>query len=404
MTNFLLLASILFGWIFTNFQAPNAQTQPKAVVKAILFYSPSCPHCYQVITQDLPPILEKYGEQLQIIGVDSSTEDGHQLFEAAITRFAVPPERQGVPFLVIGDAILVGSLEIPQQLPTLVEQYLAQGGLDWPDIPGFQAALAEAETQATEQETIESTPTTAANPGAVSSPTDEPVANLPAEASSGSVADNVEKENTGLILEEETNTSLIERLERDPGGNTLAIFALVGMLVILGSVVSNLANRRNVKRANPVAAPLSIAIPILSLIGLGVAGYLAYVETTQSTAICGPVGDCNTVQQSPYAVLFGLLPVGVLGIIGYLAIILAWLVGRFAEARLASWATLALFGMSLFGVIFSIYLTFLEPFVIGATCAWCVTSALVMTALLWLSAGPAKESWFRVRGTLNGKS
>ena len=35
--------------------------------------------------------------------------------------------------------------------------------------------------------------------------------------------------------------------------------------------------------------------------------------------------------------------------------------------------------MSAFGLIFSIYLTFLEPFVIGATCAWCLTSAILMT-------------------------
>jgi uncharacterized membrane protein len=39
------------------------------------------------------------------------------------------------------------------------------------------------------------------------------------------------------------------------------------------------------------------------------------------------------------------------------------------------------------GVAFSVYLTFLEPFVIGATCAWCITSALLMTALLIMTAG-----------------
>lgn len=43
-------------------------------------------------------------------------------------------------------------------------------------------------------------------------------------------------------------------------------------------------------------------------------------------------------------------------------------------------------------VLFSIYLTFLEPFVIGATCAWCLTSAILMTALLWLSITPARRA------------
>jgi uncharacterized membrane protein len=46
--------------------------------------------------------------------------------------------------------------------------------------------------------------------------------------------------------------------------------------------------------------------------------------------------------------------------------------------------------MTLFGTLFSIYLTFLEPFVIGATCAWCLASAVIMTALLWLAATPGR--------------
>ncbi|NQV07202.1 hypothetical protein HQ535_11680 [bacterium] len=49
------------------------------------------------------------------------------------------------------------------------------------------------------------------------------------------------------------------------------------------------------------------------------------------------------------------------------------------------------------GTAFSIYLTFLEPFVIGATCAWCLTSALVVTGLLWLTASDGWESLQRYR-------
>jgi uncharacterized membrane protein len=56
-----------------------------------------------------------------------------------------------------------------------------------------------------------------------------------------------------------------------------------------------------------------------------------------------------------------------------------------ACSRLAVYASIALLGMTAFGVLFSNYLTFLEPFVIGATCARCLTSAIIMTALLWLS-------------------
>jgi uncharacterized membrane protein len=131
-------------------------------------------------------------------------------------------------------------------------------------------------------------------------------------------------------------------------------------------------------------------IPLLCVIGIGVAGYLAYVETTNVTAVCGPVGDCNTVQQSEYARLFGILPIGILGLFGYVTIIIAWLVARYADGYLSNIGSLAMLGMTAFGTLFSIYLTFLEPFVIGATCAWCLTSAVLMTVLMMLSVTPGK--------------
>jgi uncharacterized membrane protein len=120
-------------------------------------------------------------------------------------------------------------------------------------------------------------------------------------------------------------------------------------------------------------------IPTLSIIGLIIAGYLSFVEVSGSEAVCGPVGDCNAVQQSSYAKLFGTLPIGVLGLAGYVGILAAWALAKYGPTHLRSNAILAMWGMTLFGVLFSIYLTFLEPFVIGATCAWCVSSAIVIT-------------------------
>jgi uncharacterized membrane protein len=53
---------------------------------------------------------------------------------------------------------------------------------------------------------------------------------------------------------------------------------------------------------------------------------------------------------------------------------------------------MAVFGMTAFGVLFSLYLTFLEPFVIRAVCAWCITSSVIMTLLMLLSLKPARQS------------
>jgi uncharacterized membrane protein len=127
---------------------------------------------------------------------------------------------------------------------------------------------------------------------------------------------------------------------------------------------------------------------LLTLAGIAISGYMTFVETSGTSAVCGPVGNCNTVQQSQFALLFGVLPLGALGLAGYAAILVTWLAGRGFPGRRGEWATVLAFGLAAFGALFSIVLTFLEPFVIGATCTWCISSALAMTGLLWLTSGP----------------
>jgi uncharacterized membrane protein len=133
-------------------------------------------------------------------------------------------------------------------------------------------------------------------------------------------------------------------------------------------------------------------IPALAVIGLGVAGYLAFVETRDVAAICGPVGDCNAVQSSPYATLFGLLPVAFVGVAGYAGILAAWAAARFAHGHLAEFAPLALFGMALFGVLLSLHLTYVELFIIRAVCMWCLASAAVITLIMVLSLHQLSET------------
>jgi len=371
------------------------QAQALPVVHAVLFYSPSCGHCHYVITETLPPLFEKYGEQFQIVGVDVTNPDGQTLFLSALQKFGL--EGGGVPLLVIGDIYLVGSVDIPEQLPVLIEQHLAQDGVDWPDIPGLKDALSQP---------VEATVPTATN-------ADEPSANVPLQPTvDGVTADGQSQENVQLatpepaptsqafalpgeppsqFLTDEQNSSWQEKFIRDPAGNTLSVIVLISMLGAIfwtGKLFRSQSTTSFIDRWN-------FLIPFLCLIGFFVAGYLAYVETSQITAVCGPVGDCNTVQQSEYARLFGVLPIGVLGLAGYAIITIVWIVARFANNRLANLAAISLFILTLSGTIFSIYLTFLEPFVIGATCAWCLTSAVLMTALMLLSAQLAKLALFR---------
>jgi uncharacterized membrane protein len=107
------------------------------------------------------------------------------------------------------------------------------------------------------------------------------------------------------------------------------------------------------------------------------------------------VGDCNTVQSSPYAKLFGLIPIGLVGAVGYIAILVAWLWRRFRNDKLSNIAGPIMFGMALFGTLFSVYLTYLELFVIHAVCIWCLTSAVIITALMLLSL-PHLTQWLAI--------
>jgi uncharacterized membrane protein/glutaredoxin len=354
--------------------APQPTSTPLPVVRAVLFHRSACSHCRKVTEEVMPPLVEKYGVQLEIFGVDASSPDGGVIFRNAIERFEIA--RVGVPTLILGDQVLVGGVEIEEKFPSIIAGYLMQGGQDWPDIPGLQEAITKASEAATSTAVAHSE---SAGDQTEPVPASTSPAEVPSTAGHGILGVNGEP------------SGWIDRFSLDPAGNTLSVIVLVGML---GSTVWVVSFFKNGKGA-PKSRNRAWIIPVLCVIGIVVASYLAYVETTETAAVCGPVGDCNTVQQSEYARLFGILPIGVLGLIGYAGILMAWLVARSACNRLADIAVISLFAMTAFGTLFSIYLTFLEPFVIGATCAWCLTSAVLMTALMLLSVGTTKTVLLR---------
>ncbi len=95
----LFLIGCLVALCFTH---PVPAKADGPVVRVVLFFSPTCPHCHQVMTETLPPLMEHYGNQLQIVSVNTSHPDGQALYQAAIERYAIPEERRGVPTLIIG--------------------------------------------------------------------------------------------------------------------------------------------------------------------------------------------------------------------------------------------------------------------------------------------------------------
>jgi uncharacterized membrane protein len=366
----LLLAALLGATTGT----PTARAADP-VVHAVLFYSPTCPHCHQVIEADLPPIQDRFGDGLHVLFVDVSDARGAALYQQAVARFNVPEDRLGVPTLVVGDLVLVGSGEIPTQLPALVERMLADGGSNWPDIPGLAAVLPSPSPSSTNEAAQSPTAGSAAGDGGAANTS-------PSDATS-------EPRMLAVVL---------ERFGRDRVGNAVAVVVLLGLLGSLVWVVVAVVRRWPPRTTRPPSG----WIAGLALTGMAIAGYLASVELAGGVAVCGPVGNCTAVHASVYARLLG-VPVGVLGLLGYAAIFGCWLVARLARGRVTHIARTGIPLIALAGTLFSIYLTFLEPFVIGATCAWCLASAVLMATILVTATVAAVPSPSAVVAQLGGR-
>lgn len=169
-------------------------------------------------------------------------------------------------------------------------------------------------------------------------------------------------------------------------------YAAIILVIFLSNIVIPIL-RISRKSSSPFVTDWYKWSVLLSAIGgLVVAGYLTFIESTGAEIVCGPSQGCGTVQSSRYAVLFGILPIGILGLIGYVAILIGWIAWQFGPDSIKKIASLAIWGMGVFGVLFSIYLTFLEPFVIGATCMWCIASAVFMISLLLASTPSAQQA------------
>ena len=130
---------------------------------------------------------------------------------------------------------------------------------------------------------------------------------------------------------------------------------------------------------------LPLAILVLSVLGLGVAGYLTYAHYNQDALVC-TIGSCHTVQSSKYATIGG-VPIAIFGAGMYLTLGALAAARRFRVGPLG-WdtATMAAFGIVLAGFVYAAYLTYVELFVIDAICQWCVGSAVITTLILALES------------------
>jgi uncharacterized membrane protein len=116
---------------------------------------------------------------------------------------------------------------------------------------------------------------------------------------------------------------------------------------------------------------LQIAALVLSLMGIGVAGYLTIVHYFELSPVCS--GGCEIVQNSDQAELAG-IPVALLGLLSYITLLIAnALRGELARTVAAL--------VAIIGFGFSAYLTYESITVIKHTCPWCLSSFAIMTLM-----------------------
>jgi uncharacterized membrane protein len=128
---------------------------------------------------------------------------------------------------------------------------------------------------------------------------------------------------------------------------------------------------RQARRIHP-----GIVLAALDLVGLLIAGYLSIVALQGALPYCGPLKGCEEVALSEYARIGG-VPVAVYGValsVTLFALAIAWT--RSGRVGLLA----AHYGLSLVGVVFEVYFTYLEVFVIGAVCVWCASYGLSLVA------------------------
>jgi uncharacterized membrane protein len=251
---------------------PEAPAVGDDVVRAIYFFSPTCPACRDLQARHLPGITARWGERLDLRKIDVTTPEGRTLFQAAMRSWLVPRERFGVPAVFIGRRHLVGTQEIPGELPKLIEAGLAAGGMDWPPIPGLEAMTPAGEAGSTGE---------------------------------GDLA--------GLLLGALVFTAVAAAMGWSAWG------------LARQDRRSPLPGARSWERRDPWTVGLAGA-------GAAVAGYLSWVALADAHVLCGPVGACDVVHASRFGTLFG-VPVALLGLAFFVGVGVLALLPRPAGVR-----------------------------------------------------------------------
>lgn len=113
--------------------SPSPTPEARGVVHMLLFYSPTCPHCHDITTNYLPVLDAKYGDRIEVYGLNVQDPAAYGLLLAIEEKAGLPEnQRGGVPAMLVGEELFIGANMIREHLEEVVDRYLAEGGVDLP--------------------------------------------------------------------------------------------------------------------------------------------------------------------------------------------------------------------------------------------------------------------------------
>lgn len=119
---------------------------------------------------------------------------------------------------------------------------------------------------------------------------------------------------------------------------------------------------------------------LLSLAGLFISAYLYLYKIGRIGSLACGNGGCETVQLSRWSQIGG-VDVALIGVLGYAGLVGLGLASLQPGLAARRWPATLLAILAGFGVLFTLYLTYLELFVIHAICWWCVASGVIIAAI-----------------------
>jgi uncharacterized membrane protein len=128
---------------------------------------------------------------------------------------------------------------------------------------------------------------------------------------------------------------------------------------------------------------IRIIIFVFGLCGFWVARHIFMHKKAKKTLVC-PVGfDCNFVVHSDYS-QFLHVPIEIFGMFYYAVFSLIYLYFILFAKVMPNIVSLALLGASLGAFLFSLYLLWVQIFILKKGCSWCIVSAFISVSIFVL--------------------